>query len=66
MCDQHKRYEDLTQREREVFNYIKKGMSNKEIAKALNITEETAQKHVNNILAKFNVHDRKKIIANEF
>ena len=37
---------------------ISYGMRNKEIAAALGISEETAQVHVKNILAKLNVQDR--------
>jgi DNA-binding NarL/FixJ family response regulator len=38
-------------------------MRNKEIAVELRISEETAQGHVKNILAKFGVHDRTEAVA---
>jgi two-component system NarL family response regulator len=53
----------LTSREIEVLHLVARGMRNKEIAAALNITDETAQSHVRNILAKFSVHDRTEAVA---
>jgi DNA-binding NarL/FixJ family response regulator len=51
-------YGTLTRREIQVVELIATGMRNKEIAGALNITEETVQAHVKNILSKLKVHDR--------
>ena len=51
---------DLTARELEVLRLIVKGMSNKEIASALQITEGTVKIHVNNLLSKLGVSDRTK------
>jgi two-component system NarL family response regulator len=48
----------LTAREVQVVELIAQGMRNKEIAAALGISEETAQVHVKNILAKLDVKDR--------
>jgi two-component system NarL family response regulator len=48
----------LTRREVQVIELIAFGMRNKEIAAALRISEETAQVHVKNILAKLDVQDR--------
>jgi len=53
----------LTARELEVVRLIARGMRNKEIAAELHISEETAQGHVKNILAKFNVQDRTEAVA---
>jgi two-component system NarL family response regulator len=53
----------LTSREIEVLQLVARGMRNKEIAAALKITEETAQSHVRNILAKLSVHDRTEAVA---
>jgi two-component system NarL family response regulator len=53
----------LTARELEVMGLIARGMRNKEIAAELRISEETAQGHVKNILAKFGVHDRTEAVA---
>lgn len=49
---------DLSTREMEVLRLIVKGMSNKEIAATLNITEVTTKLHVGHILSKLKVNDR--------
>lgn len=51
---------ELTARELEVLKLIVKGMSNREIASALHITEGTVKIHVNNLLGKLGVSDRTK------
>ncbi|MDA1274915.1 MAG: response regulator transcription factor [Verrucomicrobia bacterium] len=51
-------YADLSTREFEVLETIVNGLSNKEIASALSVTESTVKNHVNSILAKLNVRDR--------
>lgn len=48
----------LTRREVQVVELIATGMRNKEIAGGLDISEETVQVHVKNILAKLKVQDR--------
>ncbi len=48
----------LTPREREVFDLLATGATNKTIAKSLFITEKTASVHVSNILAKLDVANR--------
>jgi DNA-binding NarL/FixJ family response regulator len=53
----------LTEREIQVLNLVAQGMRNKEIAAQLNISDETAQGHVKNILAKLSVHDRTAAVA---
>lgn len=49
---------DLSPRELQVLKLIVKGLSNKEIAAALGITEGTVKWHVNIILSHLNVSDR--------
>ena len=49
---------NLTEREKEVASTLARGSSNKEIAKALGITERTVKAHVGAILDKFQVRDR--------
>jgi DNA-binding NarL/FixJ family response regulator len=48
----------LTQRESEVLHQLAHGLTNKEIAKALNISYETVKEHVQHILRKIGVSDR--------
>jgi DNA-binding NarL/FixJ family response regulator len=48
----------LSARELDVIRLVAQGMRNKEIAGALNITEETVKVHVRRVLAKMNVNDR--------
>jgi DNA-binding NarL/FixJ family response regulator len=48
----------LTSREREVLDELTKGRSNREIARALNVSEKTVKAHVSSVLAKLGVQDR--------
>jgi len=48
----------LTGREREVLAEIAKGRSNREIARALSVSEKTVKAHVSSVLAKLGVQDR--------
>ena len=48
----------LTQRESEVLRQLALGLTNKEIAQALNISYETVKEHVQHILRKIGVTDR--------
>lgn len=51
-------YETLTPREKETLTWLTKGVSNKEIARALDLTESTVKVHVQNLLRKLNLHSR--------
>lgn len=48
----------LTEREREILEYLAKGMSNKAIARTLDISYDTVKLHVRHILAKLNLTSR--------
>lgn len=48
----------LTEREREVLTHVARGMGNREIAKALFISENTVKNHVRSILEKLQLHSR--------
>ncbi|MDZ4865424.1 MAG: response regulator transcription factor [Gemmatimonadota bacterium] len=53
----------MTSREREVIGLIGEGLSNKEIAKRLNIATHTAKSHVRNVMEKLALHTRLQIAA---
>jgi len=50
--------ETLTSREREVLAELTKGRSNREIARALGVSEKTVKAHLSSVLAKLGVQDR--------
>jgi DNA-binding NarL/FixJ family response regulator len=49
---------DLTPREIEILKLVSKGPTNKEIGRALGISENTVKNHVNSIIEKLEVSDR--------
>ncbi len=52
----------LTERELEVLDLVAEGMSNREIAEKLYISENTAKNHVRNILEKLHTHTRTEAV----
>ena len=50
--------DDLTPREIEVLKLIANGLSNKEIADSLVLSEKTVKNHINNVFSKLHVYDR--------
>ena len=52
----------LSPRETEVVELIAQGLRNKEIAAAMDITEETVQVHLRNLFTKLEVHDRTAVL----
>jgi DNA-binding NarL/FixJ family response regulator len=52
----------LTRREREIASLVEEGMSNKEIACALNISPATVKNHVHMILDKLNLPQRRMLM----
>jgi len=58
-----KLFERLTPREVRVLNELAKGLSNKEIAQVLNITENTTKDHLKSILGKLRVSDRTEAVT---
>jgi two-component system nitrate/nitrite response regulator NarL len=55
--------EQLTPRELEIAGLIDEGLSNKQIARRLQIELATVKNHVHNILEKLNVHSRLEAVA---
>lgn len=53
----------MTPREHEIYNFIIKGFSVKDIAKKLNISPDTVRTHKNAILAKNNVNSVLELLA---
>jgi DNA-binding NarL/FixJ family response regulator len=54
---------NLTEREKQILQYVVQGSSNKEIASALCITEGTVKNHLHNILEKLHLHNRAQAAA---
>ena len=55
--------EPLTRREREVMDLISQGLTNREIARTLWISESTVKVHVRHVLAKMGARSRTEAIA---
>ena len=53
----------LTPREMEVLRHVAQGMNNRQIAKALFISENTVKNHVRNILEKLHLHSRMEAVV---
>jgi two-component system, NarL family, response regulator DevR len=52
----------LTRREQQLIPLIERGMTNKEIANQLNLSEQTVKNHVHRILRKVGVDDRLRVV----
>lgn len=51
-------FPELTEREREILDFLARGVSNSEIANSLVISQKTVRNHVSNIFSKLQVADR--------
>ncbi len=60
---EHMGTEDLSPREVEILRHIAAGLSNKEIANELGISDETVKTHLKSVFSKLNVSDRSHAIA---
>jgi DNA-binding NarL/FixJ family response regulator len=61
LADQDK-LEELTPREREVFDGLARGLSNREIATELVVEESTIRTHVKRIMMKLDLRDRVQVV----
>ena len=52
----------LTEREKEILTYVAKGMTNKEIAEFLNLSNRTVQTHRANIMKKLDLHSTVELL----
>jgi DNA-binding NarL/FixJ family response regulator len=53
----------LTRREREVADLVAQGLSTRQIAQQLVLSERTVEKHVANLLKKLNLRSRNQVAA---
>ena len=58
-----KEFEELSEREREVFRLIARGLSNAEIGRALYISDTTVKTHITHILRKLDLRDRVQAVV---
>ena len=61
LSEQKSSIDNLTQREREISKLVAEGLSNKEIASKLFITEGTVKNHISSILSKLGLSHRTQI-----
>jgi DNA-binding NarL/FixJ family response regulator len=61
--DQEELFNSLSERQREVISLVVNGMTNREIASTLIITENTVKVHLRNILDKLELRNRQQLAA---
>jgi DNA-binding NarL/FixJ family response regulator len=66
LLDEHPAAIQLTPREMEVLQLLRRGMSNPDIGAILGITPRTAKAHVAALLVKLKAHDRAEAVARGF
>jgi DNA-binding NarL/FixJ family response regulator len=54
---------EVTPREQQVLGLLAEGLANRAVAERLGISTRTAQKHVENLFKKFNVHGRGELVG---
>jgi DNA-binding NarL/FixJ family response regulator len=58
-------FSTLSQREKEIAALLAQGLTNKEIAKKLNVSNETIKKHLQKIFDKLGVHRRTQVVLRQ-
>lgn len=53
----------LTERERQIMHLVSEGLSNKEIARRLNVTDGTIKVHLHHIFQKLDISNRTSLAA---
>ncbi len=53
----------LTEREKEIFSQIGRGLSNAQIAEELDISENTVKKHITSLMSKLEVKRRTEVVV---
>jgi len=56
-------YDSLTSREKETFQLVAEGKTNKEIASILNLSPHTVETHRNNVMQKLNLHSVVELVT---
>lgn len=56
-------FEEMTSREQEICTLLAKGLTNKQIAETLFISEGTVKNYISGIYEKTGIHDRAKLIV---
>lgn len=59
----HAEYSQLSEREKEILTLLASGKSNKAMAAALSISENTVKYHINNLMIKLGVRDRTSAVV---
>ncbi|HTD62374.1 MAG TPA: response regulator transcription factor [Gemmatimonadaceae bacterium] len=54
---------ELTEREREILEYVARGFSNKDVARAIGRTDETVKIHLKSVFAKLGAADRTEAVT---
>ncbi len=60
--EERRRFDGLTEREREVVRLIADGLTNREIAERLHISVKTVETHRTHIMEKLDLHDRAHLV----
>jgi two-component system response regulator NreC len=55
-------YEQLTNREREVFKLVAEGHTTQEIAAMLVLSPKTVERHKTNLMSKLDIHNRTELV----